>query len=417
MYISGHLPVYGSELRVENLRRKRTDQFPMISHTAVQSRWRAAMSDRAIAADGSVGAAPQPSQPTSRRIGARGHAHACFFRTTAGGDGRKALLQITERCDLHCAHCFVSATQKGSDLSPSTIRDVVIPRLKRSRVTKLTLTGGEPFVHEGILEICDTAVNAGLGVGICTNGTSVTDEQIHHLVQLGNIHINVSLDGFTRDSHGRFRGNPGSFDVTVLTVRRLADAGLLQGILSTPNRLTRPEEFKELARFASDTGADYLLMNPLSPFGRGTMTKTKLAANEDTMRAVEQQAREGAADRLEIVPIRFPNDVAPLTPCIAGDIIYVFVNGDTAICPYLVFAARTPRSQYRDSTFIVGNILDGEIAEALDNYRFHSRFRVGSNSTCLSCQLNLRCGKGCPAVVIANGGLIGDRDVQTCPVP
>ena len=346
-----------------------------------------------------------------------GQANACFFRTAAGGDGRKALLQITERCDLHCAHCFVSATHKGSDLSPTVIRDVVIPRLQRCRVIKLTLTGGEPFVHKGILEICDIAVQAGLGVGICTNGTSVTDEHIHHLVQLGNVHVNVSLDGFTRESHGRFRGNPASFEATVRSIRRLAEAGLLQGILSTPNRLTEPEEFKEMARFASDTGAEFLLMNPLSAFGRGTRSKTKLAASVDTMRAVEKQAREGARDRLEIVPIRFPNDDAPLTQCIAGEIIYVFVNGDTAVCPYLVFAARSPRSQYKDSTFMVGNLLEGEIAEALDNYRFHARFQVGANSTCRSCQLNSQCGKGCPAVVIADGGLIGDRDVQTCPVP
>ncbi len=353
----------------------------------------------------------------SRSVGAAGQAHACFFRTAAVGDGRKALVQITERCDLHCAHCFVSATREGADLSPSVMHDTVFPRLKRCRVSRLTLTGGEPFLHDGILEICDMAVEAGFTVGICTNGTSVRDEHIEHLVRLGNVHVNVSLDGFHPSSHGRFRGDVASFDITVETIRRLAEARLLQGILSTPNALTTPQEFKEMARFAASSRADYLLMNPLSAFGRGVMSKAKLAASEETMRSVEQQAREGAGEDLDVVAIRFPNESAPLTPCIAGDIIYIFVNGDTAVCPYLVFAARSSRSRYRDSTFLVGNILDGEIAEALDNYRFHERFRVGSNATCQSCQLNQQCGKGCPAAVIAEGGLIGDRDVETCPLP
>jgi radical SAM protein with 4Fe4S-binding SPASM domain len=302
-------------------------------------------------------------------------------------------------------------------MSVEVIRDVVIPRLQQCHVTRLTLTGGEPFVHPGILEICDLAVRAGLDVGICTNGTSVTDEQIDHLVRLGNVHVNVSLDGFHSESHGRFRGDPASFEVTRSTIRRLAEARLLQGILSTPNTLTKPGEFKELAKFAGDNGADYLLMNPLSAFGRGVRSRPKLAANADDMRIIEQQAREGATGSLEILPIRFPNDTAPLTPCIAGDIIYVFVNGDIAVCPYLVFAARSPRSQYSDSTFIVGNLLDGDVAEALENYRFHERFKVGTNSTCRSCQLNSNCGKGCPAAVVAEGGLIGDRDVETCPIP
>jgi hypothetical protein len=41
------------------------------------------------------------------------HASSCYFRTSVGGDGRKALIQITERCNLHCAHCFVSSGDWG----------------------------------------------------------------------------------------------------------------------------------------------------------------------------------------------------------------------------------------------------------------------------------------------------------------
>ncbi|REF00741.1 hypothetical protein [Thermomonospora umbrina] len=32
------------------------------------------------------------------------HAASCYFRTSVGGDGRKALVQITERCNLDCFH-------------------------------------------------------------------------------------------------------------------------------------------------------------------------------------------------------------------------------------------------------------------------------------------------------------------------
>src|SRR4051794_37125047 len=100
-------------------------------------------------------------------------ANTCYFRTAAGGDGRKALLQITERCNLHCAHCFVSATRHGADLSLEAIGDRVLPRLVAARVRRLTLTGGEPFVHPQILEICSAVVDAGLSVGLCTNATCV----------------------------------------------------------------------------------------------------------------------------------------------------------------------------------------------------------------------------------------------------
>ena len=74
----------------------------------------------------------------------------------------------------------------------------------------------------------------------------------------------------------------------------------------------------------------------------------------------------------------------------------MFTGGAVAVCPYLVFAARTPRSKYRDEEFLVGNVLDHEIAEALDDYRFHDRFTVGANDQCRGCGLSASCGKGCP---------------------
>nr|WTA70827.1 hypothetical protein OHB51_17415 [Micromonospora sp. NBC_00855] len=55
------------------------------------------------------------------------HASSCYFRTSVGGDGRKALVQITERCNLHCAHCFVSSTAAGSDLSRLAFNTRVLP--------------------------------------------------------------------------------------------------------------------------------------------------------------------------------------------------------------------------------------------------------------------------------------------------
>jgi len=343
------------------------------------------------------------------------HASSCYFRTSVGGTGRKALVQVTERCNLHCAHCFVSSTATGTDMSVDCFIDLVLPRLIEARVQRLTLTGGEPFVHPDILQLCAAVVGAGLPLGVCTNATQITDEQIDCLADLGDVHVNVSFDGFREASHGRFRGDRASFATTVSTTRRLAEAGLLQGLLSTPNALTDPEEFADLCAFAVDIGAQYVLMNPLSAFGRGVQSQGRLAAPDQTMRAIRAVTRR-FADRLDTVHIRFPNDDKPLGGCDAGKIIYVFVNGTVGVCPYLVFAARTPQSRYADTDFLIGNILNENVADSLDAYRFHDRFTVGANATCGACHLAGSCGKGCPAALVSHGQLIGEVDTEQCPV-
>jgi radical SAM protein with 4Fe4S-binding SPASM domain len=353
----------------------------------------------------------------SRRLAVEQRANSCFFRSSAAPGQRKALVQITERCNLHCAHCFVSSTRHGADIPLQRIREDVLPRLLRARVARLTLTGGEPFVHPDVVDIVAAAVDVGMNVGICTNATCITSEQIAALSDIPNVHVNVSFDGFSAESHGRFRGSPDSFEVTVETTRMLAEKGLLQGLLSTPNALTNEADYRALARFAVETGATYLLMNPLSAFGRGAKSRRRLAADPSVMRSIQKAVELESNRTVEVVPIRFPNETDPLAPCIAGDIVYVFADGAVAVCPYLVFAARSPVSRYRDSAFIVGSIFDGEISDSLDSYRFHERYTVGTNSTCKSCSLSDSCGKGCPAAVVAEGGLIGDRDIEVCPLP
>ncbi len=341
---------------------------------------------------------------------------SCYFRTSVTDGSRKALVQITERCNLHCAHCFVSSTSQGLDMSLEDIRDKVIPRLLSAGVERVTLTGGEPFVHPEILEICRSFVEGGLPLGLCTNATQTSDDQIRQLVDLGSVHMNVSFDGFRAETHGLFRGDRSSFELTKLTTQKFADAGILQGLLSTPNVFTTPEEFADLCRFALDLGAEYLLMNPLSAMGRGVKSKARLQASSDLMAEIRSATARFAAEGIELVHIRFPNSDKPLAGCEAGRIIYVFTDGSTAVCPYLVFAARSPASRHADTEFLVGNILEEDLSRPLADYSFHDRYRVGDNPTCGACSMSDGCGKGCPAAVVANGESIGAVDREQCPV-
>jgi radical SAM protein with 4Fe4S-binding SPASM domain len=298
------------------------------------------------------------------------------------------------------------------------ITRLLIPRLAACRVERVTLTGGEPTIHPRFTDIVRALRGAGMEVGFCTNATTLTDAQISELAALGGVHANVSLDGFRPESHGRFRGDRDSFDLTVGTVRKLAAAALLQGLLCTPNSLADDVEYRDLCQFAAETGATYVLMNPLSSMGRGVKAHGRLASSEEHMRRILALTAPFDGPGLEIVHIRFPNaDGRPLAGCEAGTIIYVFTGGEVTVCPYLVFAARTPQSRHDPGEFIVGNIFtDSDIAGQLDAYNFTERYEMGANPACRSCGIAGDCGKGCPAAVIAAGQRIGAVDTDVCPV-
>jgi radical SAM protein with 4Fe4S-binding SPASM domain len=352
-----------------------------------------------------------------RRIAERGLAASCYFRTSTIAPERKALVQITERCNLHCAHCFVSARSEGIDITREQMHDRVLPQLRDARVSRLTLTGGEPFAHADLLAIVRNARDLEMTVTICTNATLIDAHALDELAAVGGVRLNVSLDGFSSASHGKFRGAPSSFGVTKDAIRSIGERGLLKGVLVTPNNLAALDEYDELCRYARESGAEYVLMNPLSSMGRGVRGVRRLGAPEPFMRSLAERSAAFDGD-LDIVRIRFPNDDQPLSGCEAGTIVYVFADGDVTVCPYLVFAARTPQSRHDAAEFIVGNAFeDDDIAARLDRYRLHDRSTVSADPVCGSCAMSSACGRGCPASVIAAGGRLGDRDREQCPVP
>ena len=124
------------------------------------------------------------------------YAPACFFRSTVYPPQMKVMLQITERCNLRCAHCFAESRESGREMPLEHIQKIIIPQFSKRQVVKVTLTGGEPLTHPQMKEIVSSLLENNIGVSICTNGTLIDLEWSQRLTQYDNIHFNVSLDGF-----------------------------------------------------------------------------------------------------------------------------------------------------------------------------------------------------------------------------
>ena len=357
------------------------------------------------------------SHSATRRMANVDQHSSCYFRTGPAPGTRKALIQITERCNLHCAHCFVSSTQVGRDLSLEEIDARVVPLLTQTTVKRVTLTGGEPFAHPDLFAILDR-MKAMSSVTVCSNATLIDQESTDRLSSYENVHVNVSIDGFNAATHDQLRGKSGAFEQTMGGLRLLASRDLVKGILATPTAASRPEDFVQLCQLGDRVGAEYVLMNPLSPMGRGVGSARKLGASQQTMRGIAAAVEKADSTSLEPVYIRFPPTGRPLSGCAAGDIFYIFANGDVAYCPYLVFAARSQASRYAPESFLAGNVLrDDGVAEKICAFHAEGELHMGENANCQSCEVAAGCGKGCPAAVIATGGQVGDHDSEVCNRP
>ncbi|MCP3941860.1 MAG: GTP 3',8-cyclase MoaA [Desulfobacteraceae bacterium] len=108
-------------------------------------------------------------------------------------------ISVTDRCNFRCRYCVPS--------SPfSVIEHQKIARyeeiLKITRlacelgITKIRITGGEPFVRKGIFSLLRKlcALDALEDISITTNGSLLTQDKIKELGKMGIKRLNFSLD-------------------------------------------------------------------------------------------------------------------------------------------------------------------------------------------------------------------------------
>ncbi len=264
--------------------------------------------------------------------------HCCYFRSSPNENHKKVLIQITERCNLKCVHCFVSSEHDGLDLSVEFFRETLIPYLKSINAERVTLTGGEPLLHSNLFEIIEELKAIVGSITVCTNGTVFNLDLGTRLKNYEILKLNISIDGFSSASHDQFRQKKGAFETTINTIKHCSTLGILGGILVTPNRLSSAEEYLELCKFSKINNAKFILFNPLSNYGRGVINGSQYSLSDDELISLKTKIEELNLG-IDTIFANFPLvNECNNEHCISGKIRYVFTNGKVVGCPYIEFA-------------------------------------------------------------------------------
>ncbi len=106
-------------------------------------------------------------------------------------------LRLTTRCDMTCAHCCVSATAKGQDMSMETYKQAI--ELGSQHGCYFVLGGGEPTLHpdfETMLMIAIAESDEMLPL-VVTNGSQTKRALLlAKLAKKGVIHAELSQDEY-----------------------------------------------------------------------------------------------------------------------------------------------------------------------------------------------------------------------------
>ena len=97
-----------------------------------------------------------------------------IFRSIEGEGLRTGLPAVFIRlhgCNLRCSYCDSMYAVEGTDYKQMNVAQVLDAVKKFSGITHVTLTGGEPLIHQDVEELLRQLSGNGYRVNIETNGT------------------------------------------------------------------------------------------------------------------------------------------------------------------------------------------------------------------------------------------------------
>jgi MoaA/NifB/PqqE/SkfB family radical SAM enzyme len=118
----------------------------------------------------------------------------------------RLVIELTNRCNLRCLHCFAERHAATGDL-PLAIIDKVLAEGKDCGIAHLPFTGGEPTIHRQFAEIMRRVGAAGYTWSMVSNGH--TFPQLYPLFLQSRpwfTGVTFSLDGAREVTHDRLRG-------------------------------------------------------------------------------------------------------------------------------------------------------------------------------------------------------------------
>lgn len=204
-------------------------------------------------------------------------------------------LNLTERCNLACDHCYLDAKilKEGAsdELSTSEIKTLLDDIATVGSEAMVVLTGGEPLLRKDIAELAEHASSKGLMVVVGTNGVLLKPERIAQLQKAGVAGVGVSVDSLNPDLHDSFRGRKGAWSKTMTAIDACVAAEMPFQIHFSATDETA-DEIDDMVAFAQDSGAMVLNVFFMVCTGRGEKySGISPEKYENVLRKVAQAAR------------------------------------------------------------------------------------------------------------------------------
>ena len=258
-------------------------------------------------------------------------------RAAADGVPLHGTLELTQRCNFQCAHCYVlpRARPPSAELSAEDWL-ALAQEAADAGCFSILLTGGEPLLRKDFAEIYLGIRKMGMHVMLFTNASRVEERVMEALCVAPPRLIEVTVYGATPETYRRVTGRAEGYAEAMRGISLLRKAGLpvrLKTVLMQPNR----HEFEALRSLAAPGEPPMRYDAVLQPRFRGDLEIEKLRVPPEDVVALESRVIPELAAQWQAQHHRQQKRESGVSPmlysCAAGAIsFYVTADGRVQPC-------------------------------------------------------------------------------------
>ncbi len=222
-------------------------------------------------------------------------------------------MELTDRCNLKCEHCFTGRHGGNDDLSLEVLGKV-LDEARDHGFEHITFTGGDPTVHAKFPEVVRQTAEAGYRYSFVTNGWNFTT--IYPRIAAYRDRLSVvtfSMDGATQETHDRLRGK-NSFLRVLKAIAYCTGESIpftINMVVTAHNR----GELGEMAELATQLGSRGLRFGHLMPNFLTTVQGFDLSPWERKLVEAEiQELRRSYPIKIGMAPGFHTTDLFPCAP-------------------------------------------------------------------------------------------------------
>ncbi len=183
-----------------------------------------------------------------------------------------ALLEVTERCNLHCSFCFANGGEHESEPALDELMLAVACIMEMGNRPTLQLSGGEPTLRDDLPELVAYAKSIGCPyVQLNTNGIRLAEDEayVHALAEAGLSFVFLQFDGVTDDVYETLRGAP-LLEKKLVAIRNCERYGLGVTLVPTVVRGVNDRQLGDIVRLGTSLSPTVrgVHFQPVSYFGR-----------------------------------------------------------------------------------------------------------------------------------------------------